>query len=1040
MTRQRSCFMLSLLVFLVASTLNPVYSQLPGKGDAPFCGEPDWRPGEPCEVPPEPTVNVGEPRTVRMIYFLPNDRTLRPEVVQRMKDEMRAIQTFFADQMRAHELGDTTFRVETDSHGEPVVHVVHGQHPDSRYTGARHNAETVFTEVGSAFNANRNVYLIVIDNSTHRLSGEIEGLGRRHAKAGGIALVSDEFHREKAAHELGHAFGLEHNFHDGAFIMSFGPGFEQLSAYSAEFLVGHPYFNPDVPVERGTKPTITLVSSRGYPANSHSVPLEFKIGDSGGLLQANLFVKTIQPHAAAGLREVKAYRELGGEKDVLVQFDYDGVIPSNGLTTLSDPVRHSITIQAVDMQGDWHQAYFTLWQLPPHHIGSIRGHTGSVNAVAFSPDGSAVASVSDDGALKLWNVASQQNMAALEAHEQSVTAVAFSPDGRTLASGGWDGTVKLWDAATRQTTATLQHDKIVSMAYAPDGSEIAAASGNRDLMLWNMKTHETIDALTRFQVTSAAYSPDGSTLAAATQSSGIRLWDRATNATVADLQHSLVTTLSYSPDGKTLATGSRNGTLKLWDLATNSAMRTLRHRRVTSVAYSPDGSTLASGGGVTVKLWDAASGELLTTLQHSDRVFSVSFSPDGTPLACGTENGTVELWDTSEWVKSAAEVHIPDPNLRAAIATALQVSPNAAIRVADVAKLTKLVARKASITDLTGLESATNLTSLILTQNSISDLSPLAGLIDLNWLDIGSNSLSDLSPLTGLTKIRLLFGANNRISDISPLAGLTDLTFAILNNNSISDISPLTANTGLGQKDAVQVKNNPLSHRSIYEHIPTLQERGALVQFTKPPPRAEDVNRDGVVDILDLVSVASALADVRPNSAADVNRDGAVNIQDLVMVANTLENNEAAPSLLRVATHAPTAADVQSWLTAARSIVNKDEVVKRGIESLERLLESFTPSETALLPNYPNPFNPETWIPYQLAEDAHVRLTIYDAKGAPVRRLRMGYQPAGHYTDRASAAYWDGRNSRGEPVTSGIYFYELATSSFRNLRRMAIVK
>ena len=999
MTRQLLRFTLPLLVCLATSTLNPAYSQSSAKDRAPICGAPDWQPGEPCDVG-TPTLDVGEPRTVRMVYFIPNDRPSRPDVVQRMKDEMRAIQSFFADQMEAHGHGSKTFRIETDAKDEPVVHVVNGEHPDSRYIGARNNAEAVFPEIGAAFSLSKNVYLIVIDNSTYRLSGEIEGLGRRYNKDGGSALVTDEFHWAKAAHELGHAFGLEHNFHDGGYIMSYGPDYDQLSACSAEFLTGHPYLNPEVPIEQGSRPTVTLVSPRGYLTGSQSVSLEFRIGDLDGLLQAQLFVNTIVPHSAARQREVKVCRVLGGETNALIQFDYDGVIPSNGLTSLSNPVNHPITIQVVDTEGNWHHERLTLMELPPNYIGTLRGHTERVNSVSFSPDGKALASGSDDGTVKLWNVAERETIGTLEGHADSVRTVAFSPDGRTLASGSWDGTVKLWDVAKNSTIATLRHD----------------------------------------QVTSVLYSPDGSTLATTSRDGTVKLWNVATNSTTATLQNSRGATLSYSPDGRTLTTASSDGTIKVWDAATNSTIHTLQHRRVTSVSYAPDGNTLASVGGVVVKLWDVPSGENLATLRHTDRISSVSFSPDGTPLASGAETGMVGLWDTSEWIQWAAEIDIPDPNLRAAVASALGVSPSATIRGADMATLTKLGARKASISDLTGLEAATNLKTLILPNNSISELSPLKGLIHLSWLDLGSNSVSDISPLAGLTNLRLFFVAGNRISDVSPLSDLTNLTFVILNSNSISDLSPLVANTELGSEDAVQVKNNPLSYRSIYTHIPSLQDRGVLVQFTKRPPRAEDVNRDGFVDILDLVAVASGLGNEGRSSLTDTNGDGVVNIQDLVMVAIALDDAAAAPSLLGEASHALTAGAIRDWLTAARSIADKDAIVKRGIEVFEQLLESVAPRETALLANYPNPFNPETWIPYRLAEASDVTLTIYDIAGGLVRRLEMGHQLAGYYTDRGNAAYWDGRNDGGESVASGIYFYVLATPSFRDLRRMVIVK
>ena len=107
---------------------------------------------------------------------------------------------------------------------------------------------------------------------------------------------------------------------------------------------------------------------------------------------------------------------------------------------------------------------------------------------------------------------------------------------------------------------------------------------------------------------------------------------------------------------------------------------------------------------------------------------------------------------------------------------------------------------------------------------------------------------------------------------------------------------------------------------------------------------------------------------------------------------------------------------------------------------MESLLAALTPIETALLPNYPNPFNPETWIPYRLADDADVQISIYDGRGILVRQLDVGRQPAGHYIDRGRAAYWDGRNEHAETVASGVYFYQLSTSDYAHMRRMVVVK
>ena len=206
---------------------------------------------------------------------------------------------------------------------------------------------------------------------------------------------------------------------------------------------------------------------------------------------------------------------------------------------------------------------------------------------------------------------------------------------------------------------------------------------------------------------------------------------------------------------------------------------------------------------------------------------------------------------------------------------------------------------------------------------------------------------------------------------------------------------------------------------------------------SKPP---EDVNADGTVNIQDLVVVAANLGQTGEN-IADVNADGEVNIQDLVLVAAAFGNAAAAPDRSHLNTEtAITKAEVAQWLHHAQRLDLTDPTFQRGIRFLEHLLAVMTPKETALLPNYPNPFNPETWIPYQLAAPATVTLTISDIQGRVVRMLVLGHQPAGIYQDRARAAYWDGRNAQGEPVASGVYFYTLKANDFSATRKMLIQK
>ena len=198
------------------------------------------------------------------------------------------------------------------------------------------------------------------------------------------------------------------------------------------------------------------------------------------------------------------------------------------------------------------------------------------------------------------------------------------------------------------------------------------------------------------------------------------------------------------------------------------------------------------------------------------------------------------------------------------------------------------------------------------------------------------------------------------------------------------------------------------------------------------PQLPEDVNKDGVVNIIDLTLVASNFGKSGENSA-DVNGDGVVNIIDLTLVAGAFGTTAGAPSMWNLNMEiAPTRSQMEAWLREARQMNLTDPAFQRGIFILEQLLASLTPKETALLPNYPNPFNPETWIPYQLAVPADVEIAIYATDGRLVRRLDLGHQPVGIYESRNRAAYWDGRNALGEPVASGVYFYTLSTESTRD--------
>ena len=219
----------------------------------------------------------------------------------------------------------------------------------------------------------------------------------------------------------------------------------------------------------------------------------------------------------------------------------------------------------------------------------------------------------------------------------------------------------------------------------------------------------------------------------------------------------------------------------------------------------------------------------------------------------------------------------------------------------------------------------------------------------------------------------------------------------------------------------------------------TVENAGRALIGSPPQKTVEDVNSDGIVNILDLVSVSSNFGKTGEN-IADVNGDGIVNIVDLVKVAGAMGAGAAAPASHPQTLEILTAADVRHWLTQAQHLDLTDATSQRGILMLQHLLTALIPKETSLLTNYPNPFNPETWIPYQLSEPAEVTLHIYAVDGRLIRTLTLGHQVSGMYQSKNLAAYWDGRNAVGEPVASGVYFYTLIAGDFSATRKMLILK
>ena len=407
------------------------------------------------------------------------------------------------------------------------------------------------------------------------------------------------------------------------------------------------------------------------------------------------------------------------------------------------------------------------------------------------------------------------------------------------------------------------------------------------------------------------------------------------------------------------------------------------------------------------------------------------------------------------------------------------------------------------IWDISALEHLTNLESLFLGNNLILDLSPLVantGLGDGDAVDLRINGALDATSLSthipalrerGVTVHRThLYLSGPRIvslgqmvtldlnvEDVTDLARLklefrwytTDFSIVsvaegdflkqdsgttffipgVISSDKAEEIEILRLAgggvSGSGVLASITLKGHTIGYGgSIYvdaELLTTSSETLPYSEqsyFTLEVVASWDINGDGEVNVTDLLIVANKIGEY--DETADLNGDERVTVEDFVIVASHLGESitSDAPSIVtKISVPNET---IQEWIDMAHAANDGSLAFQRGISNLEHLLKAMRPAVTALLPNYPNPFNPETWIPYHLAHPADVTLIIYDTTGVMVRQLDLGYQPAGYYADKTQAAYWNGQNQFGEQVASGVYFYRLQAGDFSATRKLVILK
>ena len=663
-----------------------------------------------------------------------------------------------------------------------------------------------------------------------------------------------------------------------------------------------------------------------------------------------------------------------------------------------------------------------------------RPDSGVAVDLDYSPDGKTLASVINRQ-IVLWDIENKKEK--LTINDVKGRSVKYSPDGKTLVCGN-----VVYNAITGEPKLLLfdGEDYRDYIVYSPDGKTLAGA-GQKGIRFWNtttdtsLKEAVTIDVLptdpsaipiatadadpvanpiatsaeTVPGIRGLSYSPDGKELAIAC-ALGIWIYDPALNKEIALLTHeegghkTPVVSVVYSPDGKTLTSGAR-GDIRLWDAVSKNIKFTISNPKihggylsqVRALAFSPDGKVFVSGDSASdrIHFWDTETGTYKWTLSgYQNDPISIAFSPDGNTIASAGDDHIILLWDFTSY-------------------PIVSISPDSVTSLTAGEELT-FDLKISNGKNISGYQATIEFDPDALAYQEtqygdyLSEGLPVQPIVDnhsgriqlASLSSSGINSNGDGTFATFKFKVNTIKGSTLSLRDV------------LLSDNE-------------GNQSYAWIEGTQIIESAIAE--------GCAIFNIK------DVNKDCVINIQDLVLVASNLGRGR-DSVADVNSDGRVDIIDLVLVAGAFGDTAAAPAVYADTQEMLSASNVQRWLSAAHKVNLTDSTFQRGMLMLESLLTVLTPKDTALLPNYPNPFNPETWIPYQLEKSAEVTISIYSGDGVFIRTLPLDYQPAGIYRSRDRAAYWDGTNEVGEPVASGVYFYTLSAGDFKATRKMLVIK
>ena len=1000
-----------------------------------------------------------QPR-VRLIYFLPKDRPALPERKVALQKLILDTQKDFADLMEGHGFGRKTFTLETNRQGKPMVHYVNGKFSDAHYIKGHPRGAfgKVWDEIHEQFDISKDFYLVAIDVSLPKIGG-VGGMISGHSGYALMPAWGDHFSVGLAVHELYHVFGLHHalGFHDHPFTLC-----------AAEWFNVHPAFNRSQ--NTMNRPSTTEILPPTLAASPNVIHLRFRVADPDGIhhVHLNLIndpskdrdpwlidctaldgktsstvefvtdylspktdyvqlhvmdvhgniersqsypinITTVLPRAKvvsipdAGLAEA-IRREIGNSITTHTILKLD-VLFANGFTVNKEVtdltgLEHAHYLQRLYLRGDWVSDFSVLAKLSK--LASL-----------------SVSNLSDVSALPRL-----PNLLELHINYSSVSAAAIAtrytsrfPKLKYLSlSGNNISDVSALSGLTKLNRLYLSNNNI---------SDISTLSGLIKLNTLNLSDNNISDVSALSGLTNLRWLwlrgnqiSDVSALSGLTQLTELDIRGnplsytsihthipamQARGVKVQFNKRAHPALIKISGDGQIDEVGTTLASPFVVE-AVNEHGKPMKGARVTFRVTSGSGrlvSTIATTNTkgrsrTTLKLGSTPGMNTVTVTAKGIRS-SVTFTAHATgpPIYwIDAKTGTLH-----RSVKGIVETLVP--RVQNATSLAVDVASGKFYWTEQTSNRTGKIQR--ANLDGSNVHLVKNLTSVprnvvIDSINSKLYLANSWGKIQRMNLD-GSNFRANL--ITGLESpkglaLDVVEGKLYWIEQTGEAVG--KIQRANLDGSKVERVKSLRS---VPRDLAIDTANRKLYLTNSWGKIQRLNVDGS--KFEPNLITGLDSPEGIAVDMMAGKLYWTEIGGIR---CANFNGENIQNVIAGLGAANIalgtlLDSVAAAPMINTTAAH---------------------------------------PDTTALLPNYPNPFNPETWIPYELAETGEVLLTIYAATGEVVRTLSLGHQSVGRYVSRSHAAYWDGRNEFGEPVASGVYFYQLQTNEISSLRKMVILK